>query len=493
MGVGLKLLAAAAVVLSGTSSTSGIGAASPSHPISWHACSPGSTYLCARLPVPLDYADPSAGTIELALVELPATGKHVIGDLVMNPGGPGASGIQFLEQASFPPSLEASFNLVSFDPRGIGASDPVRCVGAAGIRSMVALDPDPTTTGEIGDVVRATQAFDHACSARTSGALLHNVTTMDTARDMDRIRAALGQAKLDYFGFSYGTYLGELYDQMFPSNVRAMVLDGAVDPALSNNAVAAQQAAGFQSDLADFFAWCPTDQSCKQELPGGAKSSYRRLMASINAGHPLFANLQPQFGGQQRVTLGVAETAVLGSLYSDQTWGDLAQAIAQGLAGDGSLLVALAYGYEGLQANGSFDNSMAANAAINCTDRSYPTTVVTYERLAAQLQKAYPDFGALSAWSNIECAYWPVQGTAGPAPAHASQTPVLVIGSTGDPATPYAWAQAVTRQLGDARLLTRRGPGHTGYLYSTCVQHWANQYLETLRLPPKGTICSSSS
>jgi pimeloyl-ACP methyl ester carboxylesterase len=493
MGVGLHLLAAAAVVLSGTSSTAGAPPAGPTHVLSWRACSQGSAYLCADLTVPLNYADPSAGTIKLALAELPATGKHVVGDLVMNPGGPGASGIQFLEQANFPAPLQASFNLVSFDPRGIGASDPVTCVGSAGIRSMVALDPDPTTPVEIGSVVRATKAFDHACAARTSAGLLHNVTTMDTARDMDRIRAALGQAKLDYFGLSYGTYLGELYAEMFPSHVQAMVLDGAVDPALSDNAVAAQQAAGFQSDLEDFFAWCPTDQSCTQELPGGARSSYRRLMRSIQEGHPLFANLQPQFGGKQRVTFGVAETAVLGSLYSTQTWGDLAQAIAQGLAGDGSLLVALAYGYEGLQADGHFDNSMAANAAINCTDRSYPTSVGTYEQLAAQLQKAYPDFGALSAWSNIECAYWPVHSTAGPAPARTSHTPILVIGSTGDPATPYAWAKAVTRELGDARLLTRRGPGHTGYFYSTCVQRWANRYLETLQLPPKGTICPSSS
>jgi pimeloyl-ACP methyl ester carboxylesterase len=412
----------------------------------------------------------------------------------MNPGGPGASGVQFLEQTTFPVALRASFNLVSFDPRGVGESDPVTCVGAAGIRSLVALDPDPTTPGEIADVVRATQSFDHACAEHTSSTLLHNVSTMDTVRDLDQIRAALGRAKLDYLGFSYGTYLGELYAKTYPSHVRAMVLDGAVDPALSDNAIAAQQAVGFERDLSDFFAWCKTDQSCTQELPGGAKSSYDQVMGPLAHGHTLLADLQPQYGGQQQVTLGVAEVAVLGSLYSEETWPDLAQALSEALSGNGGLLAALAYSYEGLQPNGQYDNLVAANAAISCTDRQYPANLGTYEQLASQLAKTSPDFGALSAWSNFECAYWPVRGTQQPAPVHVSGGPaILVIGSTGDPATPYSWAQAVTHELGHARLLTRDGPGHTGYLYSTCVQHWANRYLMTLQLPPVGTTCPTTS
>jgi len=459
--------------------------------LSWHPCASG--YRCASLAVPVDYADPQEGTLKLALIELPATGRHVVGDLVMNPGGPGASGLEFLQEVSFPAGLRASFNLVSFDPRGVGQSDPVTCVGAAGIRSLVSLNPDPKTPAQVATVVRATQAFDQACAKHTSAQLLRNVSTLDEARDLDRIRAALGQPKLDYLGLSYGTYLGELYAEQYPTHVRAMVLDGAVDPALSDNQVAAQQAAGFEADLGDFFGWCHTSQYCASELPHGAKPSYLQLVHQVSQGKPLLANLQPLYGGVQRVTMGVLETAVLGSLYSDQTWPDLAQAIAQGLDGDGSFLAGLAYSYEGLQPTGQFDNLVAANAAINCVDHQYPTGVSAYEVLAGQLAKAYPDFGALSAWSNIECAFWPVRSTQQPAPAHVSgHFPILVIGSTGDPATPYSWAQALTRELGHARLLTRKGPGHTGYLYSTCVQHWADRYLETLRLPPVGTVCPTT-
>ncbi|MGC8628024.1 MAG: alpha/beta fold hydrolase, partial [Acidimicrobiales bacterium] len=363
-----------------TGTTSSAGTGSTLH---WRPCS--LAFLCASLTVPLNYANPHQGTLKLALVELPATGVHPVGDLVMNPGGPGASGVQFLEQTSFPVALRASFNLVSFDPRGVGESDPVTCVGAAGIRSLVALDPDPTTPREIADVVRATQSFDRACAEHTPSTLLHNVSTMDTVRDLDRIRAALGQAKLNYLGFSYGTYLGELYAKTYPSHVRAMVLDGAVDPALSDDAVAAQQAEGFERDLGDFFAWCKTDQSCAQELPGGAKSSYEQVMGPLAQGHSLLADLQPQYGGQQQVTLGVAEVAVLGSLYSEETWPDLAQALSEALAGNGGLLAALAYSYEGLQPNGQYTNLVAANAAISCTDRRYPSDVGAYEQLAGQL------------------------------------------------------------------------------------------------------------
>jgi pimeloyl-ACP methyl ester carboxylesterase len=484
-------LVVVALAVTGVTAVPAVASSSATSQLSWHRC--GSRLRCSGLSVPVDYSDPSGAHLRLALVELPATSAHVIGDLVMNPGGPGGSGVQFLESTSFPAALRSSFNLVSFDPRGIGQSDPVSCGGPSGLRSLIALDPAPETAGEVAVVARAWKDFDRSCTEHTSTALLDNVGTLDTVQDLDRIRAALGEPKLDYMGFSYGTYIGELYAQMFPSHVRAMVLDGVVDPALSTSTTVEQQAEGFEADLGDFFAWCPGNKACASELPQGAKAAYEELFGRFAAGHDLLVDLRPQYGGRQEVTLGVAETALVSSLYSDQTWPYLATAISQGLAGNGVLFVALAYALEGLMPNGSFANLIAAGTAINCVDRPYPSQVSAYEALAARLAKLAPDFGAADAWSNVACAYWPIPAEGKPGPVHADGSPpILLIGSTGDPATPYLWAQAMARQLAHAELLTRTGPGHTGYTYSTCVQRWADRYLATLELPPPNTVCAST-
>jgi pimeloyl-ACP methyl ester carboxylesterase len=465
-------------------------AAGPS--LAWHRCD--VRYRCTELQVPLDYADPGEGTLGLALAELPATGGHVLGDLVINPGGPGASGVQFLENTTLPAELRASFNLVSFDPRGIGQSDPVTCVGPATVRALVALDPDPVTGPQVASVVDATKAFVRDCAQRSARPLLQHVGSLDTVRDLDRIRAALGQAKLNYLGFSYGTYLGELYAQAYPSHVRAMVLDGVVDPDLSYQATVAGQAEGFELNLKAFFAWCPHDKACARELPQGARAGYDKLFEYLDSGGHLVAQLRPKYGGTQAVTAGVAESALVGTLYSDQTWSLLAQAISQGLAGDGGLLAALAYSFEGLQGNGQYANLLAASTAIECLDRPYPRQVKYYQTLAVSLVKLAPDFGAVAAWNNLACAFWPVPPEGQREVVRAPLSPpLLLIGSTGDPATPYSWAQAMSRQLAHAVLLTRVGPGHTGYLYSACAQRWTDRYLDTLALPPPGTVCTSSS
>ncbi|MCU1489368.1 MAG: Alpha/beta hydrolase fold, partial [Acidimicrobiaceae bacterium] len=438
---------------------------------------------------------PHGPTLQLSVIELPSTSKAPLGDLVMNPGGPGGSGVEFLtgEASGFPAALRSSFNLVSFDPRGVGASDPVNCLDTAGIRRLIALDPAPSTSAQISSVVAATKSFVAACKAKTSPQLLKNVSSAVTVQDMDRLRAALGQSKLNYLGFSYGTYLGDLYANRYPSHVRAMVLDGAVDPALTSTQSDLQQAQGFETDLHDFYTYCATNSTCKTELPQGAQTALHQLIAELAAGKSIPAHLKAVYGGTQPVTLGVADVALAGSLYSKQTWPQLAQAIQQGLAGDGTLLAAIAYGYEGLQANGKFDNEIAANTAINCVDRPSPTSIATYRQLAATMAKAAPDFGAGEAWGTLACAYWPVasQGKVGPLHDPGSP-PILVVGSTGDPATPYRWAKAVASQLDKGELLTRTGPGHTGYFSSSCVQRATDGYLTTLALPPKGTVCPSS-
>lgn len=483
--VAVTSLPAAAVATSRPAS-----APATAHALAWHTCD--TRFRCATLPVPIDYAAPSRGHLGIAVVELPSTSAHPVGDLVMNPGGPGGSGVQFLEQTTFPASLRRSFDLVSFDPRGVGASDPVECVDGAGIRRLVALDPSPTTPAQIASVSGALRSFVAACSAHTSRLLLENVGSAVTVEDLDSLRAALGEAKLDYLGFSYGTYLGELYAQRYPTHVRALVLDGVVDPALSAATSDVEQAVGFERDLSDFFSWCPTNATCAKTLPGGAKAAYERIFTSLSSGGSIPAHLKPEYGGTEQVTLGVFETAVAGALYSSQTWPLLAEALGLGLAGDGSILAAIAYSYEGLGANGRYSNQLAANTAINCVDRPYPTSVAAYTRLAAAAASVAPDFGSSSIWGSFVCTFWPVrpQGRVGPIHAPGSP-PILVIGSTGDPATPYSWATAVARQLDHAVLLTRVGPGHTAYLYSSCIERWTNRYLTTLRLPPAHTTCAS--
>jgi pimeloyl-ACP methyl ester carboxylesterase len=453
-------------------------------------------FQCSTLRVPISYTDPSAGDLSIAVARLPATGNGpVLGDIVTNPGGPGGSGVDFLEQnaTGFPASLRGHFNLVSFDPRGVDRSDPVTCVSPAAIRQLTGLDPAPTTTSQVDTVVAATKSFDEQCAVNTPRLLLENMSTVDAAIDMDQLRAALGQPKLTYVGFSYGTYLGTVYAQLFPTHVRALVLDGALDPALSNNELSIEQAKGFEVDLSDFFSWCNTNSSCESELPGGASTAYHHLMSALEAGETLPSQLLPQFGGSQQIDYGVALTGVLASLYSTESWPQLAQALQQAIGGNGSDLDAIALSYEGFQPNGSLENIEESNAAVNCLDHPVPTSVSDYVELAKQFTAQAPDFGATEAWGSLICAFWPVPPTGRSEALHApGAPPILVVGTSHDPATPYEWAQALASQLDSGVLLTRDGDGHTAYFSSTCVQTWADSYLTTLATPPKGTVCQSS-
>lgn len=476
----------------GVSSVAGVGAAQ-SHALAWSTCE--KTFECSILQVPANYAHPAQGTLDISVIELRATNPNPIGDIVLNPGGPGASGISFLTQSvqSFPLSLRQNFNLVSFDPRGVGASDPVICTNAAGMRSLVALNPSPTTNAQINQVIAGVKSFVKGCQADTPAFILDNVSTLNTARDLDRLRIALGGQKLNYFGFSYGTYIGELYVKLFPSNFRTMVLDGVVDPALTTTTSNLQQAVGFERDLNDFINWCPTNATCKSEFPAGVRGALNAILARFQRGASVKAHLAPIYGGTVTVNYGVLTTAVAASLYSNQQWPDLAKAIATADRGNGNLLAAIAYSYAGLQQDGTFSNMTSANIATGCEDNRAPSTIAEYRSLAVKMAKAAPVFGASEAWGTLTCTYWPVKPTRGPAPiANRSSQKILVIGSTGDPATPYSGAVQVAKELGNAELLTRTGSGHTAYLFSSCVRSLTDAYFTTTALPPKGTVCPSN-
>ena len=467
--------------------------ATPTLQLTWSTCD--KTFECSQLQVPATYAHPSQGTLNISVIELRATKPNPIGDIVLNPGGPGASGISFLTGSvqSFPLSLRQNFNLVSFDPRGVGASDPVNCTNAAGMRALVALNPSPTTNAQINQVIGGVKSFIKGCQQETPSFILDNVSTLNTVRDLDRLRIALGEPKLNYFGFSYGTYIGELYVKLFPQNFRTMVLDGVVDPALATSTSNLQQAVGFQRDLQDFYSWCPTNATCKTEFPKGVKVALTGLLSSFQSGASVKAHLATLYGGTVTVNYGVLTTAVAASLYSNQQWPDLAKAIATAYQGNGNLLAAVAYSYAGLQQNGTYTNMTAANIATGCEDNRAPTTIAQYKALAIKMAAAAPVFGASEAWGTITCTYWPVKPISSPAPiANHARSSILVVGSTGDPATPYSGAVHVAKELGNAVLLTRTGSGHTGYLFSSCVRTWTDNYFMTTALPPKGTVCPSN-
>jgi pimeloyl-ACP methyl ester carboxylesterase len=453
--------------------------------LQWRPC---GGFQCATLRVPLDYAHPNGRTIGLAVIREPASDpRERIGALVMNPGGPGASGVQFLRQAAgaFPAVIRARFDLVSFDPRGVGASAPVHCLSGAQLTAYLAANPVPTTAAQRATAVALAKEFAAGCR-RYSGALLPFVGTIDVARDMDVLRAALGEPRLTYLGFSYGTFLGALYAQLFPRRIRAMVLDGAVDPRLTSMRLAQVQADGFQKDLRDFLSWCVRQPGCPLgRTVASASRGLSRLQSAVLR-HPLPA------GGYGTLASGDFLAGLAAGLYDPATgWPDLLDGLRSAASGDGVPLLVLADELEGHTPGGGWSNELEANVAVNCIDRPNPTRVSTYAAAAAKAARTAPVFGAANVWSDLVCAYWPVPAVTRPHPVHAAGAPpILVVGTSGDPATPYAWAKALAGQLRSGRLLTYVGDGHTAYLRSGCIDRYVDAYLINRSVPAAGTTCS---
>jgi len=455
---------------------------SPSH-VTWHDC--GGGFECGSLPVPLDYSNPSSGTINIALIRKPATDlAHRIGSVLTNPGGPGASGIDFLRgEASSMTNLNQRFDLIGFDPRGVGQSAPVRCLGASQEDALNALDSVLDDPKEKQAAIDGDKAFAAGCELR-SARVLPFVDTVSAAHDMDVIRAALGDAKLTYLGFSYGTFLGESYAHQFPTHVRALVLDGVLDPSLQPNDLLYAQLVGFEQNLQAFLADCRARKACAFAQTGDPGIKLTALMQRIDT--------NPMPVGSRQLTRGLAVIGVLLPLYNQSDWPYLDSALTQADKGDGSLLLQFADEYLGRGADGTYSNETDANVSINCLDRPVPTDIASYDALGAKFAAASPFFGPAFQYSNLVCAYWPVKptGTAGPLSADGAP-PILLVGGTGDPATPYAWAQSVNKQISGSILLTRQGNGHTSYNSSVCAQDAEDAYLINLTLPAAGTVCTS--
>ncbi len=454
--------------------------------LAWRGC--GDGYSCSTLRVPLDYAAPTARLISVAVVRLPAAQPtHRIGALVINPGGPGVSGVDYARYARYlyPQRIRDRFDIVGFDPRGVGASTPVSCVSDRQLDALLQEPPVPETPAETAEVVRGTRQFVAGCVAR-SRELLPHVGTRDVARDMDVLRAALGEPRLTYLGKSYGTYLGAVYAELFPRRVRAMVLDGAINPVLSGGQANTDQAVGFETDLRDFLTDCVGGTDCP--LGSGSVSD-----ATAALDHLLDRiDRQPLPGsGNRTAGAGAAFGAIAYGLYSRTSWPTLRSVLRAALNGDGRPLLEMSDQFAGRDAHGHYTNLNAAYYAANCVDRPWPASLPAVAAAAAADRLVAPHFGPAIAYSSLTCAYWPVPPVAAPAPIRAvGAPPLLVLGTTHDPATPYRWAQALAGQLHSGVLLTYRGVGHTAYRKgSGCVDDAVNGYLLALRLPAAGTTC----
>lgn len=448
-----------------------------------------SGFQCATARVPLSYADPGGPAITLALARLPATdAAERIGSLLLNPGGPGGSGKQFVLGAgtSFPAEIRAHFDIVGFDPRGVGESTPIHCLSAGQLDQYVAADPQPSTAAQIASDVSVSKMFVTGCKQR-SGSLLAHVSTLDEARDMDVLRAALGDSKLTYLGFSYGTYLGAKYIQLFPTHVRAMVLDGAVDPSLGLEQLNRTQADGFQLDLEDFLRSCVAGGHCPLgSTVGQANQELASLVSQIQS-HPV-----PGAGGRL-LQSGEFFNGLADALYDPAAgWPVLEQALTDVQQGSGTIMLELSDQLTGRQSNGQYTNELEANVAINCVDRPSPRQLAAYEQDARADAASAPFFGAAIDWGSLTCAYWPVAAAEAPHQVHNSgPETILVVGTTRDPATPYQWARSLTSQLGRAELLSYNNDGHTAYLRgSSCIDGAVDAYLISLQLPPTGTLCN---
>ncbi|RSS42577.1 alpha/beta hydrolase [Streptomyces sp. WAC07061] len=489
---------------SGGGQRTGTGSAEPVKPLSWGDCgaptaaegggqAPGQDWQCATLEVPLDYAEPGGETIPIALIRAKARDKSKrLGSLVFNFGGPGGSGISTLPGAAKEyEALRARYDLVSFDPRGVGRSAPVRCEDDKQLDAYYAQDSSPATPEQEKAFVDGIRKYQQACKAN-SGKVLPYVGTENAARDLDRIRQALGDEKLNYFGISYGTELGGVYAHLFPKNVGRAVFDAVVDPTKDAEEGALGQAKGFQLALGNFAQDCVNrgDQcriqgSTAKEIEANIIKLQKELAAKPIAGI-----------GDRKLTESQATNGIAQALYSKELWPLLEQGLDEAEGGQGQLLMALSDALNGRDQNGRYSNIGAANTAINCADSKERYTLEETKARLPEFRKASPVFGDFLGWAMLSCTDWPVAGAwQTPDVSAPGAAPILVIGNTGDPATPYEGARAMAERLGKGVgvELTYKGEGHGAYNSGDkCVQGAVNAYLLDGKVPGAGTVCTAA-
>ncbi|MER5528261.1 alpha/beta hydrolase [Streptomyces sp. NPDC002677] len=451
----------------------------------------GGAWQCATMKAPLDWSKPKGATIGLALIRAKASGEASkrIGSLIFNFGGPGGSGITTLPAfAEDYAALRTRYDLVSFDPRGVGRSDPVECENDEQLDNYFQQDGTPETSAERTQLINRTKQFNAACE-KNSKSILPHVRTTDAARDMDLMRQVLGDRQLHYFGISYGTELGGVYAHLFPKNVGRAVLDGVIDPTQNPEQSSLGQAKGFQLALDNFAEDCTSKKTeCPiGDTPQDVKDRIAKLLADLDK-KPI-PGILPRQLTETAATNGIAQ-----SLYSKDFWEYLTEGLEEAYDGDGKILMLLSDSMNGRSQNGEYSNIMAANIAINCADEKPRYSADYVQRKLPEFRAASPLFGDYLAWGMVSCTSWAVPGAADhPDVSAPGSAPILVVGNTGDPATPYEGAKKMVESLGKGVgvELTYRGQGHGAYdSKNKCVQSDVNGYLLEGRVPKAGTVCS---
>lgn len=462
-----------------------------SQDVEWGACEDSGSINteCTTVTVPLDYDNPDGESIEIAVLKANATGEAK-GSLFVNPGGPGASGQDVAESASFyfTEQLRENYDIIGFDPRGVGDSAPIDCLPDDELGIMLDKSYDDTDEGE-AESLADTKEIIASCS-ESSGGLLEFVSTIDAAKDMDVMRAAFGEDKLDYFGFSYGTHLGGQYAELFPENVGHMVLDGAVDPAIPSLDQSYFQAVGFEQALDAYIDYCLGEEDCPLEgdTPEEAKAFLQETIEATED-NPVPTSIEDRV-----VSPGIFYTGIATTLYSEETWPYLSQALDMLLnQDDGSLILTfndLMIGRDTFTGEFS-DNSLEARWAINCID--YPADIdeAAVAENDARLAEDAPLFAPYFQGGDTFCSEWPFTADEVPGPFVAEgSSEILVIGTTGDPATPYQSSVNLAEQLENGILLTWEGEGHTAYgTAGPCIEDAVDDYFINDTIPEDGLVC----
>lgn len=449
--------------------------------IEWTAC--GNGIQCGSFDVPLDYSAPDEGVFTLPIVKHVATATNSrIGSLLINPGGPGGAALDFARYADsiFSETLLERFDIVAWDPRGVGGSVPsIDCVDS--MDDYFALDPSPDDENETEDLLSGARAFVDGCRER-SGAILDHVSTIDAASDIDVLRRALGEKTISFFGFSYGTQLGATWASLFPETVRAATLDAAVDPTLGYIDGLVQQAAGFERSLDAFFDWCDANQCDYIDEGSDARTSFDTIVDSLNSS-PLVNDDRPP------TNEGVLGIAAAQALYSQSMWSSLAMNLSAAQDGDGAGLLTMFDDYFGGYSGGHLDNLIDAYFVISCSDRDTNVSPEEILGLKDRLANVAPRLGSGWIQEMLICAHWPSEPSDMPVIAADTSARIVVVGSIGDAATPLTGTRNMVRQLGHARLIVSPLEQHTTYGSDDCVTAEVDEYLVNLTDGPDVLDC----
>ena len=510
LGVGAGAVPAAALPAAGPAPAASSKAAVPQglesfygQKVEWYDCvaaagversAEKTGFQCAKVAVPLDYSQPDGQTIEIAMKKHLATGSVRQGTLFMNPGGPGGSGVDgvgAMATTTFA-GVQSAYDIIGFDPRGVGSSTAITCSSDAEAKAMEGVSPvdaagAPVAFEKRGAVISERfKQLEADCAFRTKPTeLLDHVDTVSVARDLDILRALSGDQKLTYAGFSYGTYLGATYAELFPANTGRLVLDGALDPSLSYNERRQGQARGFERALRNYVAWCQSGQSCP--LSGGTDAGVQQIGDVFT-----LANQSPvPSSDPNRPVTGEEMKRIVGFMlyFPESSWSAVSEALGQVInQHDASTFRAMAD-----EVAAQPQVNAGANIGINCLDYRVEGNMATWTAQSKELERIAPRFATVTEAGDLGCQAWGHTGTQPSKALHAKgAAPILVIGTTGDPATPYEWAEALADQLDSGQLLTWEGNGHAAYTNSghgPCVTQAVDTYLLTGTMPKKGLTC----